>query len=336
MTWEQAPREADWQRLIDALRVAESVVLVAHVNPDGDALGSALAAGLAMRSQGIPAVVTYDESPFRLPSSLGWLPGEGVLMAPDQLPDQVDVVVSFDAGSLDRLGCLGALGDSAGLFVGIDHHRSYTGFAEVSIVDVGAPATAVLAMDLVDRLGAELTPDIASCIYVGLTTDTGSFRFAGTDASTHLLAARLHESGIHHDEIASAVFDTQPFTGLQLLTRALERAEVTVGASGIGVVSAWVSKADRDEFDLPLDSVEGIIDTLRTTAEAEVAVILKEGDDEVWRVSTRSRGLVDLGTICSELGGGGHRFAAGYSMAGDHCEILAVLIERIDVAHAAS
>lgn len=331
--WERPPTPADWDQLIGELRAANGVLCIAHVSPDGDALGSAMSAALAMRQVGIEAFVSFDEEPFGLPASLGWLPGQEVLCAPSEVPPSVDMAISFDASDLARLGRLGDLALQLPSFAAIDHHRSYTGFAKTSVVDVTAPATAVLAMELCDRLEAELTKDIASCIYVGLTTDTGSFRFAGTTAKTHYLAARLHESGIAHDQIARAVFDTASFDAVKLLGLAIDRATlVPTAVAGNGLVWTVLTHADRVALNLPLDAAEPIIDTLRITAEAEVAVVLKEGDDGIWRVSTRSKGIVDLGEVCSNLGGGGHRFAAGFSSTEVPERIVALLSQTIDAS----
>ncbi|NQU37948.1 MAG: bifunctional oligoribonuclease/PAP phosphatase NrnA [Actinobacteria bacterium] len=333
MTWTQRPSDADWDQLIAGLRKSESVVCVAHVSPDGDALGSALGAALAMRAVGIEAVVSFDEDPLVLPGSLRWLPGQELLRSYDDLPAGRGAVVSFDASDLARLGRFAHAGAKAEFFAAVDHHRSYTGFAEVSIVDVSAPATAVLALELVDRLGVELSRDIAACIYVGLTTDTGSFRFAGTTSATHLVAARLHDAGIAHDEIAREVFDTAPFAAVKLLGDAIAGAALLpAAAAGLGIAWTTVTKAQREVLGLSLDAAEPIIDTIRTTSEAEVAVVIKEGDDGVWRVSTRSKGLVDLGLICADLGGGGHRFAAGFSSTMNPPEIIAALSAAIDAS----
>lgn len=330
-TWSKAPSVADWDELVSTIRSATAVLCVAHVSPDGDALGSAMAAALAIQQTGTAAYVSFDEDPFVLPGSLQWLPGQECLRSPRDIPDEVDVVITFDASDLARIGVLAETAEKARVFAAVDHHRSYTGFAQLSVVDVTAPATAVLALELADRLEAELTRDIATCVYAGLTTDTGSFRFAGTTAKTHYVAARLHECGIKHDEIARAVFDTAPFDAVKLLGIAIERATLMADAiGGAGLVWTYITKADRQGLGLPLDSAEPIIDTLRTTAEAEVAIVLKEGDDGVWRLSSRSKGLVDLGAICSSLGGGGHRFAAGFSSTDEPAEIIGTVILEID------
>ncbi len=337
MTWEQPPSEADWDQLVGALRTAKSALLLAHVNPDGDALGSALAAGIALKSLGVDTSVSFGDTPFHMPHSLTWLPGQELLVAPQEAPRNVDVAVSFDAASFDRLGILGPIAQTAALFAAVDHHRSYTGFGTLSIVDVSAPATAVLALDLVDRLGAELSADIATCIYTGLSTDTGSFKFAGTTAETHRIAARLHEAGIHHDLIARAVFDDQSFNALALLGVALSKTHLDAEAfGGLGLISTQISSADRTAFGLPLDAAESVIDVIRTASEAEVAAVVKEGDDGVWRMSTRSKGKVDLGAVCTALGGGGHRFAAGFSAPGSADEAIELLRGAIDESLSAS
>ncbi len=328
--WDQLPNDADWNRLTAALKSADSVLLIAHVNPDGDALGSAMAVGLALASLRIDVSVSFADRPFRPPLYLEWMPGLDLLVPPDDAPIRADVAVSFDVASFDRLGSLGPVARTARLFAAVDHHRSYTGFGDISLVDVSAPATAVLALDLVDRLGVELTTDIATCIYTGLTTDTGSFKFAGTTADTHRIAARLHEAGIEHDLIARAVFDDQSFSSLQLLGVALSKAKLDrCAVGGLGMISTQISRQDRNVFGLPLDTAESIIDVIRSVSQAEVAAVAKEGDDGVWRISTRSKGKVDLGAACIALGGGGHRFAAGFSAPGGPDDALASLRDLV-------
>ncbi|MFN8146575.1 MAG: DHH family phosphoesterase, partial [Candidatus Nanopelagicales bacterium] len=184
MTWTSPPLETDWDAAVAALTSGDKVLLLAHVSPDADALGSALAVGLALEARGVDVVVSYGDDPFVLPRVLRSLPGQHLLVAPDSITAH-PVVVSFDVSAIERLGVLRSAAESADCFIAVDHHASYTGFAPVSLVDVTAPATAVLALDLVDRLGVELTVDIATAVYSGLVTDTGSFKYAGTTPGTH-------------------------------------------------------------------------------------------------------------------------------------------------------
>jgi phosphoesterase RecJ-like protein len=181
----------------------------------------------------------------------------------------------------------------------------------------------VLALDLVDRLGVELDAELAEPIYAGLVTDTGSFKYAATTPHTHEVAARLLATGLRHDLVSRRIYDDEPFGAVRLLGAALDRAvleETAVG--GLGLVWTLVTAADRAAYDLPMDAAERVIDTLRIATEAEVACVLKEDDAGDWRVSMRSKGRVDVSAVALGLGGGGHRFAAGFTGQGTAGEVL--------------
>jgi bifunctional oligoribonuclease and PAP phosphatase NrnA len=322
VSWSTAPAEADWSAAVGALTSGQPVLLVAHVAPDADALGSAIAAGLALERRGVDVAVSFGDEPFAVPRVLRSLPGQHLLVAPTDL-DERPVVASFDVSSIERLGVLQPLAERAAPLVAVDHHASYTGFGTVSVVDVAAPATAVLALELVDRLGVELDAEIAVPIYAGLVTDTGSFKYAGTTASTHDVAARLLRTGMRHDVVARHIYDDEPFGALRMLGAALDKAVLEQNSvGGLGLVWTVVSEADRATFDLPIDAVERVIDVLRIATEAEVACVLKQDDDHGWRVSLRSKGQVDVSTVATALGGGGHRFAAGFTGSGGPRDVL--------------
>jgi len=332
VSWIAAPLEADWGATVAALTDGRPVLLLAHVSPDADALGSALAVGLALEARGIDVVVSFGDDPFTVPRMLRSLPGQHLLVSPGSLDDR-PVVVSFDVSSVERLGVLRAVAEAADVFVAIDHHASFTGFGHVHLVDVHAPATAVLALELVDRLGVELDATIATPIYAGLVTDTGSFKYAGTTAATHEVAARLLATGMRHDLVSRLLYDDEPFVALRLLGAALDRAVLEENAAG-GLGLAWtvVTDVDRSTFDLPIDAVERVIDVLRIASEAEVACVVKQDDVGAWRVSLRSKGRIDVSSVAISLGGGGHRFAAGFTGAGGPRDVLHAVREALAAA----
>ncbi len=321
------PTERDWHGVVEVLRSAgrtggagdqAGVCLICHVSPDGDTLGSALATGLALRELGVPAMVSLGEDPLVVPRSLAFLPGLDLLVPPDRVPAEPEVMVVFDAASPGRLGLLRANAAAARTLVVVDHHASNTGFGTHHLVDVAAPATAVVVEELLRRLGAKLTPEIATALYTGVASDTGSFRYAGTTPDTHALAGRLLATGIRHDLISREIWDNARFGYLRVLARVLERASLdTAAAGGLGLVWTVVTRADREAFGVAMDEVEGVIDVVRKTAEADVAVVLKETDDGLYQVSVRSKGGVDVGAVCGALGGGGHRLAAGFTSRDD-------------------
>ncbi len=322
------PVQQDWDAVVEALRETPGeLLLLAHVAPDADALGSALGVALALRAIGRDVGVSFGDDPFVVPRVLSFLPGQDLLRAPDQVGTPA-LAMSFDVSSADRLGVLEPVYRTAGVRIAVDHHASYTGFGDLALVDVAAPATAVLALELVDRLGADLTPDVASALYAGLLTDTGAFTFSATTPQTHEIAARLLGTGIAHHTIARRLYDDEPFAAVRMLGAALARAELLPDAAGgQGLVLASVSAAQRGG--LPIDTVEQVIDGLRRTNEAEVAVVLKQDDTGAWRVSLRSKDVVDVGVVARSLGGGGHRFAAGFTGDGDLAAVRAALLAAL-------
>ncbi|MGY1739767.1 MULTISPECIES: DHH family phosphoesterase [unclassified Blastococcus] len=297
--------------LAEAAAARATVVLCAHVQPDADALGSTLALAEALRRRGARVLATFPE-PFVLPVSLGWLPGAAGLVPSSQVPSSPEVFVSLDAASPGRLGELAPLLERAGTSVVLDHHASNPGFGDVRIVDPGAPATVTLVADLLDDLGVTLDATLATCLYAGLAADTGSFRFGSTRPDTHVLAARLLDTGIDHADISRRLFDTAPFGWLRLLSLVTGRAQLEAGV-GAGLVWTWSSTAEAAEHGLPGEQLEALVDVVRSTEEADVACVLKGQDDGSWSVSLRSRGATDVARVAMALGGGGHRAAAGFT-----------------------
>ncbi|MEX5721202.1 DHH family phosphoesterase [Geodermatophilus maliterrae] len=288
-----------------------TVVLSGHVQPDADALGSTLALAEGLRRRGARVLATFPGPPT-LPASLGWLPGAEGLVPSTAVPGSPDVFVSLDAASPGRLAELAALLADAGTSVVVDHHASNPGFGDVRLVDPAAPATVVLVAGLLDELGVALDAHLATLLYAGLAADTGSFRFGSTRPDTHLLAARLLATGIDHAAISQQLFDTAPFGWLRLLSAAAGRA-VLEPAVGAGLVWTWSSAAEAAEHRLPGEQLEALVDVVRSTAEADVACVLKGQDDGSWSVSLRSRGATDVARVATALGGGGHRAAAGFT-----------------------
>ena len=329
-----APSAQDWDAAVAVLRDARTVALACHVGPDGDALGSMLGLGAALRALGKDVVASWGGEPFEVPPSYAFLPAQDLLVPPGEVPAAPALLVTDDTGSTDRLGSLADRVDAAATTLVVVHHGSCTRFGTLNLVDVTAAATTVLVAELVDRLGAPLTQEVAAPLYTGLVTDTGSFKYLATTPAVHALAGRLLATGIRHDLISRAVYDTAPFAYVQLLGAACASAELAPGAvGGLGLVWTCLDADDLKARGLGLADVEGVIDVLRVAQEAEVAVVLK-GDpvEGGFKVSTRSKGAVDVGAVCTALGGGGHRFAAGFTSYDDAATTLDRLRAALDAA----
>lgn len=325
---------ADWARAVKILDSADQVCLACHVRPDADALGSMVAIALALRARAArpqEIIASYGDSPFEIPAILQFLPGLEVLSPPARYPVRPQVMVTLDAGSIDRLGMLAPSAAAADELIVLDHHASNSGFGTVNLVDPAAAATAELGYELITRLGLPVTQDVALGLYAGLVTDTGSFKFSATSPAVHELAAQLLATGIDPGSVSRQLYDTAPFGYLGMLSAALGRAVLDQRAcGGLGLVWTTVTKADRARAGLPFDAAESVIDVVRRTKEAEVAVVAKEADDGTWQVSARSKELVDVGAACTALRGGGHARAAGFSSTGGPDEAVAALRALLD------
>ncbi|RKT56951.1 DHH family phosphoesterase [Saccharothrix australiensis] len=304
-----------------ALTDASDVTLLAHVNPDADALGSALALGLALHRRGKAVRVSFG-APDSVPETLRDLDAAGLLVPAAEVPAEPEVLVALDTGSVARLGPLGDRVGRAGTVVVLDHHVSNPGYGTVNVVDATAEATALVVLRLLDELGVELDEPVARCLYAGLVTDTRSFRHAGPE--THRVAARLLATGVDAEAVARPLMDSHPFGYLGMLSKVLARAVLDRSAAGgLGFVHAVVTLADSEG--LRPEEVESVVDLVRTTSEAEVAAVLKELRPSYWSVSLRAVSRVDVGEVAQRLGGGGHRLAAGFTATGEASSVLADL-----------
>jgi len=312
----------DARAAADLLASSTTISVVCHVYPDADTIGAGLALALVLDHAGKSVEVSFA-APAELPESLQSLPGGHLLVDPSAMRRDADLVVTVDIPSVNRLGALRELADpdrDREVLV-IDHHASNQLFGTANYVDPSADSTTMLVAELLDVWGKPIDVGVAHCLYAGLTTDTGSFRWAS--ARAHRLAARLVELGVDNASISRTLLDTHPFAWLPMLSRVLASAQLLPDAAGgLGLVYAVVghqewAKARPEE-------VESIVDIVRTTQQAEVAAVFKEIEPGHWSVSMRAKSF-DLATVASAFGGGGHRLAAGYSATGSADEVVAAL-----------
>ncbi|RAU89685.1 bifunctional oligoribonuclease/PAP phosphatase NrnA [Mycobacterium colombiense] len=311
---------------VELLSDADTVAVIAHVHPDADTIGAGLALGLVLDRCGKRVEVSFAE-PAGLPESLASLPGCRLLVDPGVMRRDVDLVVTVDVPSVKRLGALSDLALEGDEVLVIDHHASNDVFGTANFVDVQADSTTMMIADILDAWDKPIDADVAHCIYAGLTTDTGSFRWASARALR--LAARLVDGGVDNAAISRTLLDSHPFGWLPLLSRVLASAQLLPDAAGgRGLVYAVVG--NQDWVTSRPEEVESIVDIVRTTQQAEVAAVFKEIAPQQWSVSMRAKSAVDLAAVASGFGGGGHRLAAGYSTTGSIDDAVASLRTALD------
>jgi phosphoesterase RecJ-like protein len=304
-------------RAVVAIREAGSLALACHVGPDGDALGSMLALHHLCRAQGKPSVASWSE-PFTVAPHYEYLPGLDIATKPLDFPAAPDVMVTFDCGSIDRLGDLAPAARAAGELIVLDHHRSNDRYGTINVVEPDAAATAVLVREVALRLDWPLTRDAAICLYTGLVTDTGRFQYSNTTPEVFALAEELSRFDLPIAEMTRQLFEQNRFDYLQLVAACLGRAQLD---RDLRFAATWVTEDDLRRYGVVMEETEGLIDLVRRAAEAEVSCVLKETPEGI-RVSLRAVSETDVGAIAQRFGGGGHRFAAGFTAPGSVWQVL--------------
>jgi len=306
--------QADMQAVVAALRDHERFVVTSHEAPDGDALGSLLATGLALQHLG-KDVVMYLGGPAPLPAEYRFLELEERGLRRERPEDFGErILVAVDCASSARVGAEEGVVAAAGSTVNIDHHHDNPRFGDVNLIVPDASSTGEVLADVFARLGVPLTPEIAEALYIALVTDTGRFQYTNTTPKALRLAADLVEAGADVDRVFQGVYENVQFAKLKLLARALERARVLEGGEIV------VSHLVRDDFEAvgatePYS--EGIIDVLRSVEGASVSALIREPPRDggpARKVSLRSSvDEIDVSAIARKSKGGGHRAAAGFS-----------------------
>jgi phosphoesterase RecJ-like protein len=304
---------SDLRAVVEALRRHGRFLLITHENPDGDALGSILAAKLILETLDKDAIM-YLSGTAPLPAEYKFMP---LAELRRELPEDTGerVLFALDCANESRLGEGQAALESAASVLNVDHHHDNTRFGDVNLVLADASSTGEIVRDLARELDVQLSPELAEALYVALVTDTGRFQYANTTPKALRLAAELVEAGADVHRVFQSVYETVQLAKLKLLARALERAQVYEGGA---LVVSYLLRTDFAEVGAAEPYSEGIIDFLRAVEGAEMAALIREPPAPgrpARRVSLRSSSdEVDVSAIARASGdGGGHRQAAGFS-----------------------
>jgi phosphoesterase RecJ-like protein len=320
---------AGLEQVAAELRSRERFLLTAHEGPDGDALGSLLGMHHLLTQLGKDSVMFMAAKEFPLPIEYRFLPLEEVFHEPPA--DMADRTVIFlDCGNIDRMP-VEFLSEGDNFRINVDHHHDNTLFGDLNLVDTAASCTAEIVYELAILLGVEITPEIASALYVGLITDTGKFMYENTNARTHRIAAELIDAGVEVDETYRRLYEHVPIEKLRLVSRALEGIERYCDDR---LVIAYVTAADYEASGAGEEMTEGIIDHLRSVEGTLVAALIRDQGDRgraARKVSLRSSGgEIDVSAIAREQGGGGHKRAAGFSTDLELDELVSLLCDAVD------
>ncbi len=313
----------DLNRIVDAIGARPRFVVTSHVRPDGDSIGSSVAMALALRAIGKDARVVHADP---APAPFAPFPGVAdIIVAPDA-GDSFDAAIVMECGDLGRTGVSGL---DRGFVINVDHHPGNTGYGQLCWFDPSAAACAEMVFDLIKALGAPVTREIATHIYIGILTDTGSFHYSGISPKTFAICQALLEAGVNAEAVARQVYDSNTMGRLRIFGAVLNGMQVdATGRIAVIYLDHAMVRASGGWY----EDTDGLVNQPLTVKEIVAVVFFKQIEGNEYRVSMRSKGDVDVGALAKEYGGGGHKNAAGCTVGGSIDELRGIFLERIEAA----
>lgn len=291
--------------ICEELRRGERFLVTSHARPDGDSIGSQVAIALALRHIGKHVRIVNRDAP---PSAYLAFAGVGDIEVAEAVDGEYDALLVMECGDLSRPGVAGLDRYRA---INIDHHLGNTAYGAVNWFDASYAACAEMVVEIVDALGVPLDADIGAALYLGIVTDTGSFRHAGISARTFDICRRVTEAGVDPARLARQVFDSSTLGRLRLMGALLDGMALAVDGR-LAVLS--LDRALLVRTGATVDDLDGLINVPLQVRAIDAVVMFKEAEDGTWRASARSKGEIDVRAVATRFGGGGHRNAAGFDV----------------------
>jgi len=306
-----------YKKIWNKIEESNNIVLISHVNPDGDALGSSLAMYNILKNIGKNVTIVNMTD---LASYLDFLPNFDKVKK--QLPKKIDLMISFDCGSFDRLG----IDEKPAFLINIDHHISNTNYGDINLIENIASASQVV-FNLLEANNVKIDKDSAICIYTALVTDTGNFQYESVTDEVFRVASELVKCGVEPQFISKMLYERDRLSRLRFLAKALDTLELhcegKVGSVEVTNELMAITGAIKDDTD-------GLVNMVRKLETVEVAMMLREEENGDIKISLRSKNYVDVSKIAVKYGGGGHIRASGATISGKTFkEIKEMLIQDI-------
>ncbi|WP_010269454.1 DHH family phosphoesterase [Paenibacillus senegalensis] len=323
--WRNLPYEQMLKAATAFIQKHDRFLIVSHVNPDGDAISSTLAVAYMLKQLGKTYIAVNEDD---IPERFRYLWGYEDWLRTEQLPPDAvyDAVISVDCADYARIGTLKDRLSPATPHLNIDHHSTNNGFGSEVLIREEAAATAEILDDLADFLGVTWSKDLADCIYTGLLTDTGGFRYSNTSPAVLRKASRLVERGVQASELAQCLLEQITSAHVQLLQRALSRLAFEFDGK---LAWIYVTLQDIAETKASNEDLEGLVNYPKNIEGVETGMLLKEVSEGVYKASLRSHAIVDVAKVAQQFGGGGHKRAAGCTIEGTLQEAAEQLVKEV-------
>jgi len=296
--------------VVEKITNCSSCIIVSHESPDGDSLGAQIGLALGLKKLGIKTQIRCKDP---VPSIYGFLPGTELLIPSRSIRlGQGDILVVLDCGNLERTG-VRFIPHPSPIIINIDHHVSNTAFGHVNWVDPDASATSEMIYLLLQCMAVAIDPCIATNLYAGILTDTGSFQFSNTSSQCLHIASQLVQANADPHAISSAIYDRKSLPAIRLIGHVLSGMEIH---NGQGIALLTVTRQLLEDLDATYEDTEDLVVIPQKIASIRISILIKELDDGEFKVSLRSKGRLNVSKIADRLGGGGHPNAAGIKMKG--------------------
>jgi phosphoesterase RecJ-like protein len=310
-------------KIAAAIRARQRFVISSHSRPDGDSIGSSLAMAYALRALGKSADVVHADP---APGPLMQFPGVPEITVAPAVEGPYDAAIIMECGDLARTGVAGL---DRSFVINIDHHPGNTGYGDLQWFEPSAAACGEMVFDLVEALGVPLTLEIATHVYLAILTDTGSFHYSNITPRTFEISKACLEAGVNPVLTARNVYDSNNMGRLKLFGAVLSAMQLdATGRIAIVYLDHEMARAAGGTY----EDTEGLINLPLTVKEILAVVFFKQIEGDEYRVSMRSKGEIDIGAIAKEYGGGGHKNAAGCTVAGGIDALQKTFIEKIEGA----
>ncbi len=315
-------------QVVELIENKQSFAITTHVRPDGDGIGSSLGLYWLLRSLGKSAEVIVRDG---IPAAYAQLPGANEIKQIAEVNGKYDAIFVIECSDLARPGIKGLENQFT---VNIDHHATSEHFGTINWIDQTASAVGEMIYNLCKAIGGRITREIAECVYLALVTDTGSFHFPNTTDRTLKVASELVKVGVKPAQISEVVYNSYPWSRIELMRQVL----ATVERNENGAI-AWMRQTlEMAESSEAVDGDNnGFVNIPLAAKEVEAVVYMREVQPNIYRVSLRSKGNINVARVAEKFGGGGHKNAAGCRVEGDwdvrEKEILATLTNAVEKAH---
>lgn len=295
------------QEFDKVVKSSKNILIISHINPDGDTLGTMCALYSAILKQYKKKTEMLILS--KLPSVYEFLPNISKAKPLNMFDKsrEYDLVITVDVASLDRLVDAQILFEKAKFTVNIDHHRTNNNYGNLAFIEPDTSSSGEVLFQILKNIGWKFDLDIATCLYVAILTDTGGFRFENTNANVFKVAAELTEMGINPKCLFKKCYESKSKSVVLFQNYCVSKA---VFLNNDKIAYTTIYKKDMEKFAVGDDSTDGIAEMLRAISSTEVAFVVKEVDSKICKISMRSKSI-DIAKICSKFDGGGHKFAAG-------------------------